>query len=132
MNDTTRTLLKFLPLAVFFVVFAVAINDLKHPAVTEDDCTVLATGENVTQGDHTGKSIYRQSEDPRNDVALDCPTHGKLLLNDVQLTQTAILKGQSSRIVRKQYHYMPDRWNISVKTGKPKNEAKDTPTPKAP
>lgn len=119
MNSKTKIALMFSPLAMFFIGFAVLVNDLRHPVMETDRCTVLATGQDVQDQHLKGRTIYAQSANALNDVALSCRRFGTTLLNDTQLFQLDIMKGQAAELLRKRYQFLPDRWSVNIATGKP-------------
>lgn len=117
MNRNLKLTLMFAPLALAFAGFAVIVQDIRHPRLTQDHCIVTATGNDVKAYRSAGHYIYRQSENPQQDVSLRCERYGTLLLNDLQLMQTPIKSGQDAYIRHKGFQYFPERWEVSVHTG---------------
>lgn len=117
MTRTTRLLLMFTPLALFFALWGMVVHDLRHPAVQSDQCIVTATGSDAEQHGKTGRLLYRQSDNPLNDVRLRCNRFGVLFLNDLQLAFTPVEAGQGAQISHRQYRFLPERWQVSVFTG---------------
>lgn len=120
MNRTTKLILMFAPLALFFVGFALAVNDLRHPTLSTDQCTITGIAEAAQAHKGQGPYIYQHGDSVRNDVSLQCNRYGVLMLNDTQLLQTPIKSGHKASLSLKEYQYFPKRWQISVHTGKPK------------
>ncbi len=122
MNRNAKLALMFAPLGLFFIGFGVLVHDLRHPRLENDQCRVLATGADVKRQGLQGETLYAQSTNEQNDVALACRRFGTRLLNDMALFQLDIAKGQEASLLRKRYHYLPDRWSISIHTGKPSDK----------
>lgn len=118
MNRNLKLFLMFGPLVIFFIGLAVMVNDARHPVVVEDKCVVTGTGEDAQKARGLSRVIYRQSDNVENDVSLRCRQLGNLMLNDTQLFITPIKSGQGAFISRKDYQILPDRWMVSVYTGK--------------
>jgi hypothetical protein len=121
MSRNTKLFLMFAPLAIFFVMLAGLVDDMRHPVVGRDQCVVTATGVDAQPYKSQGPFIYRQSDNIIHDIALRCNQHGILMLNDIQLMQTPIKSGQAANLTEKKYHYLPTRWLVSVQTGKPQD-----------
>jgi hypothetical protein len=119
-NQKTKLFLMFAPMALFFVGLAVLVNDMRHPLTVSDECLISAVGKDVAPFKARATYIYQQSSNELNDVSLQCARMGTLLLNDVNLFITPVAKGQKAAIARRRYHYLPDRWEVSVTTGKKK------------
>jgi hypothetical protein len=121
MNRNIQLALMFLPLLLLFAGLGMAVNDLRHPQVTRDRCKVTAVGPEAISFQPHGRYIYRQSQNPLHEVSLQCKQEGCLLLNDLQLRQTPLKRGQEAEVLHKRYRFLPERWAISVHTGgKPK------------
>lgn len=118
MSRKTKLMFMFSPFALFFIALAVLVNDLRHPALTGDECVVTGTGTDAQPYKSHGREIYRQSNNPQNDVSLRCNRFGTLLLNDVQLFITPVKSGQGAQVQLKEYRILPRRWMVSVYTGK--------------
>lgn len=119
MNRNAKIALMFAPLGIFFIGFGVLVHDLRHPRLENDQCRVLATGPEVKKQRLQGETLYAQSANEQNDVALACRKFGTRLLNDMALFQLDIAKGQEASLLRKRYRYLPDRWSVNIRTGKP-------------
>lgn len=117
MNRNLKLILMFLPLLVLFAVFAVVVNDLRHPTTTRDDCKVTAVGPDAAHYRPQSRYIYRQSENPLHDISLQCNREGALLLNDLQLRQTPVKRGQDAELLHKRFRFLPERWTVSVHAG---------------
>lgn len=121
MTRKTKLIFMFSPFVLFFVGLAILVNDLRHPALTGDDsCVVTAIGKDVQSYKSQGHEIYRQSNNPQNDVSLHCNRFGTLLLNDAQMFITPVKSGQGAQVQLKEYQVLPKRWMVSVHTGKEK------------
>lgn len=107
----------FLPLLLFFIGFSLIVNDLRHPQVREEQCTVTAVGPDAIAFLKQSTVLYRQSNNPLHNVSLHCPTLGTLFLNNVQLMQTPIKKGQLADVKYKHFQFLPENWAVSVHTG---------------
>jgi hypothetical protein len=117
MNRNFKLLLMFTPLALLFFVLSVVVNDLRHPETSQDYCKVTAVGMEAAVYRPSGHYIYKQSENPLHDVSLQCSQSGPLMLNDLQLRQTPVQKGQDAEIKHKRFQFLPERWAVSVHTG---------------
>lgn len=117
MTRQTKLTLMFAPFVLFFAGLAYLVNDLRHPAITGDQCVITATGADVQAYRAEGREIYRHSENKQNDVSLRCNRFGTLLLNDSQIFITPVKSGQDAEVQLKQYHILPQRWIVSVHTG---------------
>lgn len=117
MTKNLKLTLMFAPLAVLFIGLAVAVNDLRHPETTVDECKIMAVGPAASSYKAYGRYIYRQSENPLHDVSLQCNHGGLLLLNDLQIRQTPVKRGQDAQVQHKRFHFLPERWAVSVHTG---------------
>ncbi|HEY9745841.1 MAG TPA: hypothetical protein V6C99_06445 [Oculatellaceae cyanobacterium] len=114
MNKNLKIGLMFAPLGIFAIVLAVGVYDLRHPSVTIEQCLVTDVGLDVTAHKRSGRMIYRQSENALHDLSLRCQKSGDLRLNDLQLRQTPVKRGQMAEVVHKQFSFLPERWLISV------------------
>lgn len=112
----TKLILMFAPLILAFGVLALLVRDMRNPVVAAEQCKVTAIGSNVQT--NQGYFIYRQSGNRQHDVSLHCPGMGDLLLNDRQLFITPIKSGQAASVFRRRYQFLPERWMVSVHTGK--------------
>ena len=121
MNRNLKLTLMFAPLALLFFLLTVVVNDLRHPETSKDDCKVAAVGLEASAYSPQGHYIYRQSENPLHDVSLQCSQSGALMLNDLQLRQTPVKKGQDAEIQHKRFQFLPERWEVSVHTGPEKH-----------
>lgn len=119
MSRNAKLTLMFAPFLLFFGGFIAVVSDLKHPAVSRDQCIVTAVGQDAQKDGVGGSFIYRQSENRLHDVRLRCNRLGSLLLNDTQLFVTPVKSGQAAKVSLQQYRLWPDRWTVSVYTGKP-------------
>lgn len=117
MNRNLKLILMFAPLALLFIVLSIVVDDLRHPQSTMDQCKVTAVGVEAAAYRPSTPYIYRQSENPMHDITLQCNHEGPLLLNDLQLRQTPVKRGQDAEVVHKHFHFLPDRWAVSVHTG---------------
>ncbi len=116
-QSKTKLILMFAPLVLFFIGFAALVGDMKHPVTTRDQCTVSATGPDVSAYQSQGRYIYRHTENPAHDVSLRCNRFGTLLLNDRQLFMSSIKRGQAASVALRQYRILPERWAVSIHTG---------------
>jgi hypothetical protein len=126
MNRNIKIVLMFAPLLLFFVGLVIVVDDLRHPQVTQERCTVTGTGADAQPFKAQGAFLYKNSENIIHDVSLRCDRHGVVLINDSQLQQTPVKSGQGANLVTKQYHHLPTRWQLSVHTG-PQKDSESTP-----
>jgi len=119
MSRRTKLILMFAPLVLLFAALVLVVGDMRHPTVQKDRCVITAVGTDAQDKHSNGQFIYRQSENRRHDVSLQCNRFGNLLLNDFQLFITPIQSGQAADVSLKIYRYLPERWLVSVYTGKP-------------
>ena len=117
MSRQTKLILMFAPFVLFFAGLAYLVNDMRHPAITGDQCVVTGTGADAQAFREESREIYRQSDNTLNDVSLRCNRFGSLLLNDSQIFITPVKSGQGADVQLKQYHLLPQRWMVSVHTG---------------
>jgi len=117
MTRQSKMILMFAPFALFFVGLTVLVNDMRHPVASEDHCIVTGVGQDAQQYKGRSVFIYRQSENPLQDVSLRCNRTGLVMLNQAQLFITPVKSGQGANITHKRYHFLPDRWMVSVRTG---------------
>lgn len=118
MNRNLKLTLMFVPLGLLFGGLAFVVNDLRHPQITQDHCRVTAVGPDAVSLRPYGRYIYRQGDNPLYEVSLQCEHEGSLLLNDPQLRQTPVKRGQDAEVLRKRFHFLPERWSVSVHTGR--------------
>ena len=121
MNRNTKLTLMFLPLAVFFVVLMVVVQDARQPQISRDQCKILAAGPAAQAHlPETGKAnyLYRHSENPLYELALQCQAmQNKAFINDEQLLQTPVKHGQKADLTIKTYKFLPQRHLLSIHTG---------------
>lgn len=118
MNRKLTLFLMFGPFVLFFSALAVLVNDARHPDILRDECVVTGTGAEAQPFKSKSQLIYRQSENIKHDVSLRCQKLGPLMLNDIQLFITPIKIGQGAWVSLKKYQILPQRWMVSVYTGK--------------
>lgn len=118
MNRNLKIFLMFGPFVMFFAALAFMVNDARHPSTLSDECIVTGTGRSAQKYKGQGREIYHQSNKVTNDVSLRCQKLGILTLNDSQLMITPIKIGQGAWVSLKQYNILPERWMVSVYTGK--------------
>jgi hypothetical protein len=116
-----KLVLMFGPLVLFFAALFMLVNDMRHPVLTKDRCTVIATGTAVGKLRTPDNVLYQQSSNPLNDVAFQCDRFGEAILNDTQIFTTTVKTGHGATITRKDYRYLPVRWAVEVNTGKEKS-----------
>jgi hypothetical protein len=117
MNRSHKLFWMFVPLAVGFLLLFVAMDDMKHPVVAEDDCTVIGTGPAVESLKTEENVLYRQSDTDVYDIALQCQGQGTVVINDMDPFQAAMVGGEAVHITSKSYHYLPTQWRVDVETG---------------
>lgn len=117
MSYNTKLALMFGPFVLFFAGLAVMVHDLRHPVASNDQCVVTGTGSDAQPYKGRGIFIYRQSNNVQHDISLRCNRLGTVLLNDLQLFINPVKSGEGAWVSRKQYHFLPDRWSVSVYTG---------------
>lgn len=117
MSKQSKIILMFAPFALFFLGLAVLVNDMRHPVASEDRCVVTGVGQDAQPYKAQSPFLYRQSNDPLQDVSMRCDRMGVVMLNDAQLFMTAVKSGQGAHITRKRYQFLPDRWMVNVRTG---------------
>lgn len=117
LRRNTKLFLMFAPLLALFAGLVVMVDDMRNPAVENDQCVIMATGVEASRDQSQGHYIYRQSGSQLNDVSLQCKRLGTLLLNDTHLFLHPIKKGQAVSISHKEYRLLPERWLVNVRTG---------------
>jgi hypothetical protein len=118
MNRNIKLALMFVPLAVFFIILPIVVQDARSPKIVNDQCQVLAAGPAAKAYQPGGTVLYSHGENPLYHLALHCdkfPT--TVLVNDEQLLQTPVKHGQQAELLSKEYKYLPHRWIISIHTG---------------
>jgi hypothetical protein len=108
----------FGPFVLFFAALTVMVNDARHPRLISDECVITGTGRDAQKARVTSRLIYRHSSNMNHDVSLRCQKLGKLMLNDSQLLITPVKIGQGAWVSQKKYNLLPERWMVSVYTGK--------------
>jgi hypothetical protein len=123
MNRSAKLTLMFLPLLLFFVALFILVQDARSPKVMRDQCDVLAAGPAAGAYNTGGIVLYSHSENPLYQLALSCRKFPQtILINDEQLLHTPVKQGQQADLLHKAYHYLPQRWTISIHTGSQKGE----------
>lgn len=117
MTSKTKLILMFSPLALFFVGLPLLVHDMRNPVSSEDRCVVTGVGQDAQKFKLTSPFLYKQSENPLEDVSLRCDRLGVVMLNDAQLFITPVKSGEGAHVSHKSYHYLPERWIVSVRTG---------------
>lgn len=118
MNRNLKLFLMFGPFVMFFAALALMVNDARHPSTLKDECIVTGTGRSAQQYKGQGREIYHHSDKVAHDISLRCQKLGVLTLNDSQLMVTPVKIGQGAWVSHKHYNLLPDRWMVSVYTGK--------------
>ena len=117
MTRQTKLILMFAPFALFFVGFAALVHDMRHPSYFEDSCIVTGVGRDAQKYKANHPYLYQQSTNPLRDVSLRCNRLGVVMLNDAQLFITPVSSGEGAKVSRKHYRFLPDRWEVDVRTG---------------
>ena len=117
MTRQSKIILMFAPFALFFVGLPVLVNDMRNPVSSEDRCVVTGVGQDAQKYKANSPFLYKQSENPLQDVSLRCDHLGVVMLNDAQLFITPVKSGEGAHVVHKTYQFLPERWDVSVRTG---------------
>jgi hypothetical protein len=117
MTRKSKIILMFAPFALFFVLLAVLVNDMRHPVISEDRCVVTGVGRDAQKYKPQAPYLFKQSENQLRDVSLRCDRFGIVMLNDAQLFITPVNSGEGARVSRKSYQFLPVRWMVSVRSG---------------
>lgn len=124
LSRNLKLVLWFAPLAVLFIALGLAVNDMRHPSIQTDQCTIRAVGADVLAFQPLDSEyIYRQSSNPANEVGLQCSQMGALYLNDTHLFLYGIEVGQAVELSQKRYAWLPERWSVNVHVPLPNEEA---------
>jgi hypothetical protein len=119
MSRNQKLFWMFAPLALFLVLLGVAIDDMKHPVLTEDRCQVVGTGESLSQLKATSPMLYRQSDSDRYDIGLSCQKRGMVMINDHEPFEQAVALGAPVTLTEKAHRYLPTFWRLEVETNDP-------------
>jgi len=117
MTRKSKITLMFAPFALFFVGLPILVHDMRHPVLSGDRCVVTGVGQDAQKYKATSPFLYKQSENPLQDVSLRCDRLGVVMLNEAQLFLTPVKSGEGAHIKRKTYQFLPERWDVSVRTG---------------
>lgn len=114
MRREQTLLLLFIPLLLLLGFLLFILPDLKHPAVTQDTCSVLGTGPAMAKYRTSTNMVYTQGASAIHDVALRCDHLGILMMNEPEPFSRSISPGDPAHIQHRVYKFGLDQWRAQV------------------
>ncbi len=115
MTRRSKLVWMFAPLAIAFIGIAVATVDLKNPAIFQDHCEVVATGQAAQNLKTESNTLYASSDQMKNNVGLSCRQLGVVVINDFIVFKLNIQQGDPVTVTQKKYQILPNRWQVNIR-----------------
>lgn len=112
LRKKTKLMMMFAPIILGFILAGIAIDDLKHPQVTQDSCVLAGRGLSIQPFRRTARELYSQGGPPEQDIAFQCRSFGPVVIND--LIPFALNPDKPVALIEKRFHYLPTRYSVSL------------------